>query len=218
METCQSDTDIPKDCFFNIFGIFSVLILLALSGFETGRVSADELSAETGYVVQSLSKIDTAGFIDISSKANGQNSTTWWVSDTAHDPSSDLPEGSVIEFEVSEERIPDTSDEGNWRPIKIPGAIEVTPGIDLKVESYWLRKAVWIPSSHQGSLMIKLGEVSDRDRTYFNGHLIGGLGDWNASNAQAYDVERLYEVPMSVILPGQVNVLMLQVRGYFKSA
>ncbi len=218
METCQSDTDIPKDCFFNIFGIFSVLILLALSGFEASQVAADEFSPETRYVVQNLSQLDTAGFIDISSKANGQNSTTWWVSDTAHDPSSDLPEGSVIEFEVSEERIPDTSDEGNWRPIKIPGAIEVTPGIDLKVESYWLRKAVWIPSSHQGSLMIKLGEVSDRDRTYFNGHLIGGLGDWNASNAQAYDVERLYEVPMSVILPGQVNVLMLQVRGYFKSA
>ena len=218
METCQSDTDIPKDCFFNIFGIFSVLILLALSGFETGRVSADELSSETGYVVQSLSQIDTAGFIDISSKVNGQNSTTWWVSDKAHDPSSDLPENSVIEFEVSEERIPDTPDEGNWRPIKIPGAIEVTPGIDLQVDSYWLRKAVWIPATHQGPLMIKLGEVSDRDRTYFNGHLIGGLGEWNASNAQAYDVERLYEVPMSKILPGQVNVLMLQVRGYFKSA
>lgn len=172
-------------------------------------------------MVQNLSQLDAAGFIDVSSKSNGQISTTWWVSDEYQDPTDPNHPPSAknaSEFEASDDQIPDAPGTGNWRPIKIPGSIEVTPGIDREAESYWLRKAVWIPSDLQGPLMIKLGEVSDRDRTYFNGHLIGGLGEWNAPNAQAYDVERLYKVPMSVILPGQVNVLMLQVRGYFKSA
>ena len=75
-------------------------------------------------------------------------------------------------------------------------------------------KRFWLPTEAVGPLSIRLGEIDDRDRTYLNGVLIGQTGDWDSPFAQAYDRLRIYDPPEGAFRPGEVNVLVVQVRGY----
>ncbi len=163
---------------------------------------------------QELQPISNAGEIDIS--ANG---TTWWVTDQDLDLDTFHELASFqIAQDLSEDFLIDSSPGKAWFPLIVPGAVEHSPGISRENDDYWILKRIWIPEDFKGNLMVKLGEISDRDRTFFNGSQIGSRGVWDSEQAQAYDVERLYEIPGSLIRPGAVNVIQIHVQRYFKSA
>jgi len=97
-------------------------------------------------------------------------------------------------------------DEG-FRPVDVPG----NAASGSKEITYRLKFDMQPGMDSYG---IRLGEISDRDRTYLNGTLIGSTGDWNSDRPQAYDRTRLYTIPSGVLKSGQ-NILLVQVHGYF---
>jgi len=80
----------------------------------------------------------------------------------------------------------------------------------------WYRLHITLPSElPEKSLGIRLGTIIDVDRVYFNGTPIGQTGSFKEGGQSAYDVKRLYQVPVSLLRPGGDNVLALQVKGLF---
>ncbi len=69
-------------------------------------------------------------------------------------------------------------------------------------------------SESRKPMAIRLGVISDRDRTFINGKLVGETGDFGSSLPQAYDKLRIYEIPYGLLKPGN-NVLHIQVEPYF---
>lgn len=102
----------------------------------------------------------------------------------------------------------DLKDDVSWKPVQVPKNIAL-PGAN----TIWYR-AKFNAAPIAGTPGIRLGEISDRDRTYLNGVLIGETGKWDASGAQAYDRQRIYPIPPG-LLKEKNNVLLVQVQAYF---
>jgi len=80
----------------------------------------------------------------------------------------------------------------------------------------WYRLHIKLPSElPEKSLGIRLGTIIDVDRAYFNGTPIGQTGSFKEGGQSAYDVKRLYQVPVSLLRPGKDNVLSIRVKGLF---
>ncbi|MBW7859454.1 MAG: stage II sporulation protein E, partial [Leptonema sp. (in: Bacteria)] len=60
---------------------------------------------------------------------------------------------------------------------------------------------------------LNLSEIDDKDRSYVNGHFVGATGDFNNSDAQAYDRTRVYSFNSNILKKGN-NVIIVQVAGY----
>ena len=129
---------------------------------------------------------------------------TWWVTSATVDPA--LEGVATISFDQPS---------GAWRPVAVPGNA-VRQGIVADGRStVWYRRQILLGKDVRRSLAVRLGEVSDRDRVYFNGQLIGSTGQWDAPRPQAYDRHRIYPIPPDVVRPGRANVILVQVQGYF---
>ena len=137
-----------------------------------------------------------------SSPSNASFQHTWWISKENIKPP-DYENGHEI-----------TSLEPQWHPIRVPSAVELHPEFSPRDNSYWYLKQLRMPASPPVDLMIELGEISDRDQTFFNGQLIGETGEWDSEVAQAYDQVRRYRIPGSLIKPGEINTLLVHVQRY----
>ena len=129
---------------------------------------------------------------------------TWWITKASVDYREFAP-GPVI-----------GSPDEVWSQIRVPSAVELHPNFGPNDDSYWYLKQLKFPESVKGDRIIELGEISDRDRTYFNGELIGETGDWDSEFAQAYDRIRRYRIPAELIRPGEVNTLLVNVKRYMR--
>lgn len=127
---------------------------------------------------------------------------TWWITDATIDYR-DFAPGPVI----------DAPDEV-WSAIRVPSAVELHPNFGPDDESYWYLKQFQFPEPVSGDCIVELGEISDRDRTYFNGELIGETGDWDSAVAQAYDRIRRYRIPAELIRSDETNTLLVHVKRY----
>ena len=127
---------------------------------------------------------------------------TWWISKADVDPT-DYRAGKPIE-----------NLDPSWLPAKVPSAAELHPEFDEQDQNYWYLKQIRLPESDPIDLTIELGEISDRDRTFFNGHLIGETGEWDSQEAQAYDKIRRYHIPGQLLKSGQINTLLIHVQRY----
>lgn len=81
--------------------------------------------------------------------------------------------------------------------------------------SLWYRLQFDLMESPQKLMALRLGQISDRDRTYLNGVLIGETGNWDSPRPQAYDRVRIYEIPPDLLRAG-ANVVHVQVQPYFE--
>ncbi len=146
------------------------------------------------------------GLDQITSLANSPTDApfqhTWWISKDNINPS-DFQTAKPIDTLAS-----------HWKPINVPSAVERHRDFSPKDQSYWYLKQIRIPDSTQVDLIVELGEVSDRDRTYFNGQLVGETGQWDSPQAQAYDQVRRYPIPGHLIQPGKINTLLVHVQRY----
>lgn len=84
------------------------------------------------------------------------------------------------------------------------------------IHKIWLAKSVILPNIIQtNSVGIRLGTISDRDRTYFNGILIGATGEFGQTYPSGYDKVRIYEVPTNIIRKGGENLILVEAEEYF---
>ncbi|MDZ7374464.1 MAG: glycoside hydrolase, partial [candidate division KSB1 bacterium] len=102
-------------------------------------------------------------------------------------------------------------DDSHWETIEVPEEWEDEgfPGYDGLA---WYRIRVRIPARLAGRpLYLRLGRVDDVDETFFNGHRIGGLGSFPPNYQTAWDQERIYPLPESIIRFGKENVIAVRV-------
>ena len=178
---------------------FFFIVLVSLSIASLGSAFA----AEANWMTQEVTNLEQVTPLN-SSPRNASFQHTWWISKEAVDPA-DFTSGHTIE-----------SLRTNWHPIRVPSAVELHKEFSPKDESYWYLKQLQFPTGPPVDLTIELGEISDRDRTYFNGQLIGETGDWDSKLAQAYDKVRRYKIPGNLIKPGEPNTILVHVRRYMK--
>lgn len=105
---------------------------------------------------------------------------------------------------------PNYNDRG-WEtiPVPCPWENEGFPGYDGYA---WYRTSFVIPAYLRNRiLLLRLGQIDDVDRCYFNGHLIGGHGDFPPNYQTAYDVVRTYQIPSGFIQYDRKNFLSVRV-------
>ncbi|WP_232371640.1 7TM diverse intracellular signaling domain-containing protein [Leptospira ainazelensis] len=99
------------------------------------------------------------------------------------------------------------------REYSVPGSY---PDELSKTNTGYLVKRFIAPVYWKASgIAIRLGTISDKDRTYLNGTLIGQTGDFSSEDPQAYDKIRIYSVPSDLIRKGKENLIVIEVKGYF---
>ncbi|TGL37295.1 SpoIIE family protein phosphatase [Leptospira perdikensis] len=105
-----------------------------------------------------------------------------------------------------------------WVRVSIPGNLYKEKEKHKKKQTIFLAKWIQVPKDFSTQYSFRLGIINDRDRTYLNGHLIGNTGVWNASDPQAYDKLRIYNIPSHTIQYGKKNLLLIQIQPYFGSS
>lgn len=98
-------------------------------------------------------------------------------------------------------------------PYKAPGVYKVSQESIRKV--YIIKKFIAPETWKAAGISVRLGTLTDKDKTYLNGKLIGETGDMNSSEPQAYDKIRIYSIPPGLIRSGKENILVLEVQKYF---
>jgi len=110
---------------------------------------------------------------------------------------------------------PDAVDlaDGRWKKARVPGDL-VSGGIvpaGTRLVTYAV--AISAPElSRERSLSLRLGEISDRDRTFLNGVKLGSTGEWDGAEPSGYDRLRIYEIPPGILK--EQNLLVVQVQGW----
>ncbi|MEQ9364738.1 MAG: hypothetical protein RIF32_10860, partial [Leptospirales bacterium] len=141
----------------------------------------------------------------------GADSPTWWVSTEQIDPGA--------EFERLRSAAPGRSglDRAGpaWQPVVVPGNLVNQEVVRDGRMPVWYRKVFFAPASGTSPLVLRLGEISDRDQVYLNGQAIGATGVWDAKAPQGYDKHRLYTIPDGVLRKGAANLLLIHVKGFF---
>ena len=105
-------------------------------------------------------------------------------------------------------------DQLDWKKYKVPSNLQ-SKEVDAK-KRIWIRRKIIIPESMANrQLALRLGIISDRDRTYFNNVLIGTTGCFGSPEPQSYDKIRIYEIPQSLIQIGKENTILIEVERFF---
>jgi sialate O-acetylesterase len=94
----------------------------------------------------------------------------------------------------------------DWRKIELPLC---WPGLGLNFNgAVWFRKEVDVPKKWVGRpLTLGLGRVEQFDTTYFNGEIVGGLGE---GTQRPNTISRAYQIPGRLVKAGK-NVIAVRV-------
>jgi hypothetical protein len=148
---------------------------------------------------------DMAQITEISSSNTGD----WQVTDTKL-----VPEDFFLLWKSQKE------DSVSWKPYSVPGNLsKIFPTPFPKGFTVYIKKEFVLPDnwdSHQFSVSFR--RISDSDRTYLNGKLIGSTGKFDTNKPQAVFKSRIYDIPKDALLKGQKNLLLLEVQSYFDNS
>jgi hypothetical protein len=101
--------------------------------------------------------------------------------------------------------------DSRWSAVSAPAAWEDQgfPGYDGYA---WYRKHFTLPAGKRaGDLILKLGRVDDADEVYLNGEFVAFSGSFPPHYITAYEIQRSYPIPASVLKPGEENVIAVRV-------
>lgn len=92
-------------------------------------------------------------------------------------------------------------DDGDWRKVTLPGFWEGF-GQSEEANVYgWFRRSIELPEEFKGKdFQLLLGKIDDADETWVNGVRIGGMGAFPPGYATAFDQQRRYRVPASLVV------------------
>ena len=161
--------------------------------------------------------VDGAGTQSLDSPEPDAGAATWWISSRGVNPAAEVEALNTAPPRAEDSlRPPFDSPPPGYVPVRVPlniiglGLVQHGSG-----RTVWYRRALFFPSRLPTRLSIRLGEISDIDRAYFNGQQIGGVGDFSSRAFQAYDRHRIYDIPMHLVQPGRINLVHVEVRGSF---
>lgn len=108
-------------------------------------------------------------------------------------------------------------DKISWISYTVPGNLSaIFPSPYSKNTKFFIKKEFVVPetwsSSHKS---LRLGQISDRDKTYLNGVLIGSTGKMNEEHTQADGILRIYEIPENLLIIGKKNLLLIEVQTFY---
>ncbi|XDD44874.1 SpoIIE family protein phosphatase [Leptospira sp. WS39.C2] len=160
---------------------------------------------ESDPIFDSSKQMDPKSILSLDS--NGEDPKSYWY----------LLEGGLEDSEIyniTEE----TFSNFNWRRIKIPGNLFQNKENFNNTRTILLAK--WIELNHDPTIQysFRLGIINDRDKTYFNGQLIGKTGMWDSPFPQNYDKVRIYPIPSFLIRSKQKNLLLIKIQLYFHNS
>ena len=98
----------------------------------------------------------------------------------------------------------------SWEEIKVPSPWE-NEGFHGYNGFAWYRKKFKVPKEVKSTgFYLNLGYIDDVDETYINGHLVGVSGGFPPEFVTAYDAQRKYFVPKSLLKDGD-NLIAVRV-------
>jgi signal transduction histidine kinase len=120
------------------------------------------------------------------------------------------PEKFFIEWESGQDPI-------SWKPYFVPGNLSsVFPTPYNKGSKFYIKKEFIIPGTwNKSHYSLRLGHISDRDKTYLNGVLLGETGKMNQVHTQADGILRVYEIPENLLRLESKNLLLIEVQNYY---
>jgi hypothetical protein len=102
-------------------------------------------------------------------------------------------------------------DDSNWERIMVPARWE-EQGYRGYDGYAWYRNTISIPTDLQNrEVILELGYIDDVDEVFFNGNKIGQTGSFPPRFSTAYNAQRRYRVPSSIIQFGKINTIAVRV-------
>ncbi|MCS6984829.1 MAG: SpoIIE family protein phosphatase [Leptospiraceae bacterium] len=142
---------------------------------------------------------------------------TWWFTAQEIDPlvfSQELIEKEKAKIKAKKPTGIDEPPPG-WIPVSIPANLTKAGILPWNLKRGWFLRSFYWNEYSEKSAMVRLGVISDRDKVYLNGVLIGESGNFGEELPQSYDKLRLYELPSRLLRQGQLNVLLVHCEAYF---
>jgi len=103
-------------------------------------------------------------------------------------------------------------DDATWQKVMLPSTWERHSEYRGDNVYGWFRRPIKVPASLKGrDLPLLLGKIDDADEAWFNGVRIGGTGSFPPNFRSAWDVERRYVVPASLVRGDGSDVLAIRV-------
>lgn len=143
---------------------------------------------------------------------NSTENHTWWVSTNTDINIQTLTQNLSANTEANQIDSPGV----DWLAAPLPGNV-IKLGIIPKdtQRAIFMRRFFLSQNEPNQNYAVRLGKISDRDKVYFNGVLIGASGEFNSKRPQSYDKIRLYEIPTQLLRPGKINVIVIDTEKYF---
>jgi cephalosporin-C deacetylase len=111
-------------------------------------------------------------------------------------------------------------DDSDWQSIRVGMDLKTALNTDFTGFS-WYRRSVVIPSKLKkaakkgGAVILHLGKIMDADETYFNGIKVGYNGSFPPDTVSAWEVPRVYIIPLNLIKWDEPNVIAVRVNNWF---
>lgn len=103
-------------------------------------------------------------------------------------------------------------DDSEWQQVVLPNTWERHSDYTENNVYGWFRRIIEIPKEWKGKdFILYLGRIDDVDEVWLNGQRIGGTGSFGPNYQTAWDIERRYLVPASVVRDDGPNVLAVRV-------
>ena len=128
-------------------------------------------------------------------------SPTWYFLPTGKDARADLA-GLAADF-----------DRTGWRKVAFPHSFDAIQADDNVFG--WYVSVLPVPASLRArDLILDLGVIDDSDVTFFNGKEVGRMGAFSNEGKSAWNLDRRYRVPCSLVEYGEPNVIAVQVKDF----
>ena len=103
-------------------------------------------------------------------------------------------------------------DDNSWQTVTLPDTWEHHSDYTDDNVYGWFRRHVEIPAEYKGKdFDLLLGRIDDVDEAWLNGERIGGTGSFPPDFRTAWDVQRRYRVPASLVRGDGSDVLAVRV-------
>ncbi|MCC5814353.1 MAG: SpoIIE family protein phosphatase, partial [Leptospira sp.] len=177
-----------------LFRSLGVLIVIFYVSFS-GRLFAKEWN------IQNVPSLDQVIYLSKTNEVDG----IWYVKNEIVDAKYYQQELELSSINLDE-----------WRTYSPPGSVYIEhpdwEGSEyISILKFWKAPTNW----DTPPLSIRLGVISDKDKVYINGNLIGEHGNFDSKDPEGYDKIRVYRIPTELIHKGEINTILIQNKTYF---
>lgn len=101
--------------------------------------------------------------------------------------------------------------DSNWQKVFVPDSWE-TNGFHEYNGYAWYRRTFELSLNYNRKFVyLQMGQIDDVDEVYVNGKLVGASGKFPPRMETAYDIPRMYPIPVSLLREGGKNTVAVRV-------